>query len=149
MVNITPAATPVPEAVLAKAAEERENIRRRHGVRPVEGDEIGEILKYLKGGVYGFTYSPNILDAGLFPGATYQSFEVHKLGDNSIKVIGFVTPEMAKKIETATSLIELEYYPEPYSKGTELVVLQMEQIKNAKPPAREEGNLVRAFLNPA
>jgi hypothetical protein len=115
----------------------------------VDGDEIGEILKYLKGGVYGFTYTPSTLDAGLFPNATYQSFEVHKLGDNSIKLVAFVSPEMAKKIETATETVEIEFYPEPYGKATEALVLAYEEVNHAKPPARGEGNHVKAFLQPA
>src|SRR5215207_3124997 len=74
MVNITPAPVPVPEAVIAKVAKERETLRIRHGVQLVQGADEGDILKYARGGIYGFTYAPQTLDCGLFTKNPYLSF---------------------------------------------------------------------------
>lgn len=149
MVNITPASTPIPAAVIEKVHQEREALRRRHGVRLVQKEEEGEVIKYAKGGIYGFTYAPQTLDAGLFSNQSYLSFEMHKLGDNSVRLLAAVTPEMKKKIETADSLVEIEFFPEPYSKATELIVLAYETLRHPKPPSRDEGNKVKAFYQPA
>jgi hypothetical protein len=148
MVNITPAPVAVPEAVVAKVAAEREELRRRHDVSLVKGADVGEILKYLRGGMYGFTYAPQTLDCGLFEKPTYLVFEVHKLADNSIKLLGAVTPEMKAKIEASRELAEIEFYPEPYNTATELMVLPYEKLRHLKPPNRDEGNKIKGFYQP-
>ncbi len=149
MVNITPASTPVSEAVVASVAQAREDLRRKHGVRIVESDEVGEGLKYLKSGVYGFTYSPNTLDSGLFPKYSYLNYEIHKLGDASLHIFAVMTPEMKQKIETVTELAEIEFYPEPYNKATEAMMIPFAKLRHPKQPNREDGNKVKSFFQPA
>ncbi|MFN0105684.1 MAG: hypothetical protein ACKV2U_26810 [Bryobacteraceae bacterium] len=149
MVNITPAPVPVPEAVVAKVARERESLRARHGVRLVKGDEEGDVLKYSHGGIYGFTYAPQTLDCGLFAKNPYLSFEMHKLADNSIKLLVAVTPEMKSKIESAAELTEIELYPDAYSNASELLSLPFETLRHLKAPHRDEGNKLKGFYQPA
>jgi hypothetical protein len=148
MVNITPAPVPVPEAVVAKVAEARESLRRRHGVSLVHGVDEGDILKYARGGIYGFTYAPQTLDCGLFAKNPYLSFEMHKLGDNSIKLLVAVTPEMKNKIETSTGLAEIELYPDAYRNASELICLPYETLRHLKAPNRDEGNKIKGFYQP-
>jgi hypothetical protein len=148
MVNITPAPVAVPEAVVAQVAKEREELRRRHGVRLVQGDEEGEIVKYARGGIFGFTYAPQTLDCGLFIKNPYLSFEMHKLADNSIKLLVAVTPEIKKKIETATDIVEIEIYPDAYNHATELMALGYEHLRHLKPPDRDHGNRIKGFYQP-
>lgn len=149
MVNITPAPVAVPEAVIAKVAEGRATLRRQHGVRLVEGAEEGEILKYMRGGLYGFTYAPQSLDCGLFTKNPYLSFEVHKQSDGAIKVLGVVTPEIKAKIASATELVEIEFYPDAYRTASELVALPVGQLRHVKSPNRDEGNKIKCFYQPA
>ncbi len=150
MVNITPAAVPGPEAVVAKVAAERESLRAKHGVKLVGGAEEGDILKYARGGIYGFTYAPQTLDCGLFGKNPYLSFEIHKLADNSIKILAAVSPEMKKKIETAKEMVEIEFYPTAYRTALELICLPYENLRHMKAPSREEGegNKVKGFYQP-
>jgi hypothetical protein len=148
MVNITPAPVAVPEAVVAQVAKEREELRRRHGVRLVQGDEEGEIVKYARGGIFGFTYAPQTLDCGLFIKNPYLSFEMHKLADNSIKLLAAVTPEIKKKIESATDVVEIDFYPDAYNHATELVALGYEHLRHMKPPDRDAGNRIKGFYQP-
>ncbi|HEU0124653.1 MAG TPA: hypothetical protein VFQ91_29240 [Bryobacteraceae bacterium] len=148
MVNITPAPVAVPEAVIAKVAEGRVTLRRQHGVRLVDGAEEGEILKYMSGGLYGFTYAPQSLDCGLFSKNPYLSFEVHKQSDNTIKLLGVVTPEVKAKIAAATDLVEIEFYPDAYRTASELVVLPFAQLRHMKAPNRDEGNKIKCFYQP-
>lgn len=149
MVNITPAPVPVPEAVVAKVAAERDSLRARHGVKLVQGDAEGDILKYARGGIYGFTYAPQSLDCGLFSKNPYLSFEMHKLADNAIRLVVAVTPDMKQKIESAQSVVEIEVYPDAYRTATELVALPYESLQHIKAPNREEGNKLKAFFQPA
>lgn len=148
MVNITPAPVPVPEAVVAKVAQEREALRRQHGVRLVQGADEGDILKYARGGIYGFTYAPQTLDCGLFAKNPYLSFEMHKLESNSIRLLAAVTPEMKQKIETSTDLVEIEFYPDAYRSAHELVCLPYENLRHLKAPNRDEGNKIKGFYQP-
>lgn len=149
MVNITPAPVPVSEAVIAKVAKERETLRLRHGVQVVQGVDEGDILKYARGGIYGFTYAPQTLDCGLFTKNPYLSFEMHKLADNSIKLLVAVSPEMKQKIESADGLVEIEIYPDAYRNATELIVLPYETVRHLKAPNRDEGNKIKGFYQSA
>ena len=149
MVNITPAPVPVPEAVIAKVVKERETLRLRHGVQVVQGVDEGDILKYARGGIYGFTYAPQTLDCGLFTKHPYLSFEMHKLADNSIKLLVAVSPEMKQKIETADGLVEIEIYPDAYRNATELIALPYETVRHLKAPNRDEGNKIKGFYQSA
>ena len=149
MVNITPAPVPVPEAVIAKVAQERESIRSRHAVQLVQGADEGDILKYARGGIFGFMYAPQTLDCGLFTKNPYLSFEMHKLADNSIKLLAVVTPEMKQKIEAAEGLVEIDLYPDAYRNASELVVLPYELLRHLKAPNRDEGNKIKGFYQSA
>jgi hypothetical protein len=148
MVTITPAAIPVPDEVIAKVASERAALRTRHGVRSVAGAEEGDVLKYAAGGICGFTYAPQTLDSGLFAKNPYLSFEMHKLADNSIKLIVCVTTAMKQKIESAADLAEIEFFPDAYAYAHDLIVLPYEKLSHIKPPSRDEGNKVKAFYKP-
>ncbi len=148
MVNITPAPVPVPEAVVAKVAQERESLRRQHGVSIVPAAEEGDLLKYARGGIFGFTYAPQTVDCGLFVKNPYLSFEMHKLADNAIKLLVVVTPEMKKKIETAKELVEIEVYPDAYRTASELMALPYENLRHLKAPNRDEGNKLKGFYQP-
>ena len=145
MVNITPVPVPVSEAVIAKVAAERETLRLRHGVQLVQGVDEGDILKYAKGGIYGFTYAPQTMDCGLFTKNPYLSFEMHKLADNSIKLLVAVSPETKEKIETAAGLVEIEIYPDAYRNATELISIPYETVRHLKAPNRDEGNKIKGF----
>lgn len=134
---------------MAKVAEERESLRRRHGVRLVQGDEVGDILKYARGGIYGFTYAPQVLDCGLFAQNPYLSYEMHKLEDDSIQLLAAVTPEMKAKIESSREPVEIEIYPDAYRTASELIALPYERLRQLKAPNREEGNKIKGVYQPA
>jgi hypothetical protein len=148
-VNITPAKVEVPAAVVEKVNAEREKFRQQHGVRIVTAPEEGDVVRHAKGGIYGFTYAPQTLECGLFIKTSYLAFEMHKLTDNSVKLLVTVTPETKQKIESATELIELEFFPQPYDRAQELVVLPYERLSHLKQPNRDTGNKIKGFYQPA
>ena len=145
MVNITPAPVEVSEAVKAKVAQARQALRSQNGVQLVQGEAEGDILKYARGGIYGFTYAPQTLDCGLFAKNPYLSFEMHKKSDNSIFLIVVVTPEMKQKIEGASGPVEILFYPDAYATASELVALPYGKLQHLKAPNRDEGNKVKGF----
>lgn len=149
MVNITPAPVSVPAEVVAKIEAEREAHRASHGVSLVSGADEGEILKHLRGGLYGFTYAPQTLECGLFEKGPYLSFEMHKLADNRIILFALVTPEVKAKIAGAADTVEVEFFPQPYNTAVELVLLPYENLSHLKPPDRDHGNRIKGFYQPA
>jgi hypothetical protein len=145
MVNITPAPVEVSEAVKAKVAQARQAFRSQNGVQLVQGEAEGDILKYARGGIYGFTYAPQTLDCGLFAKNPYLSFEMHKQADNSIFLLVVVTPEMKAKIEGASGPVEIAIYPDAYQTASELMALPYGKLQHLKAPNRDEGNKVKGF----
>ncbi len=145
MVNITPAPVEVSEAVKAKVAQARQALRSQNGVQLVQGEAEGDILKYARGGIYGFTYAPQTLDCGLFAKNPYLSFEMHKKADNSVFLLVVVTPEMKQKIEGASGPVEIAIYPDAYQTASELMALPYGKLQHLKAPNRDEGNKVKGF----
>lgn len=148
MVNISAAPAKVPEALAAKFKEAREAARTKHAVTVIKGAEEGEVIKYMRGGLYGFTYAPQTLDGGLFEKNPYLSFEMHKLADKSVMLLAAVTPAVKQKIESAKEVCEIELFPDAYHAATEFVILPYESLNHLKQPNRDEGNKIRGFYQP-
>lgn len=148
MVNISAAPAKVPEALAAKFKEAREAARAKHAVAVIQGAEEGDVIKYMRGGLYGFTYAPQTLDGGLFGKNPYLSFEMHKLADNSVKLLVAVTPAVKQKIESAKEICEIEFFPDAYNTATEFIVLPYESLSHLKQPNRDEGNKIKGFYQP-
>ncbi|MBM3784636.1 MAG: hypothetical protein FJW30_09775 [Acidobacteria bacterium] len=148
-VNITPAKVEVSAAAVEKVNAERAALRTKHGVRIVTAPEEGDVLRYAAGGIYGFTYAPQTLECGLFIKGGYLCFEMHKLTDNSVYLLVTVTPEMKQKLEAATDLVEIEFFPEAYDRAQDLVALPYEKLSHLKPPNRDAGNKIKGFYQPS
>jgi hypothetical protein len=148
MVNISAAPAKVPEAIAAKFKEAREAARAQHAVAVIQGAEEGDVIKYMRGGLYGFTYAPQTLDGGLFGKNPYLSFEMHKLADKSVKLLAAVTPAVKQKIESAKEICEIEFFPDAYNAATEFIVLPYEALSHLKQPNRDEGNKIKGFYQP-
>ncbi len=61
------------------ATAAQETLRQTHKVRLVTAAEEGGGVNALPAGVYGFTYSPALVNAPLFTTRRYRSYETHKL----------------------------------------------------------------------
>ena len=93
------------------ASAEQEALRARHQLRLLSGAEEGVGVDALPGGVYGFTYSPGLVNSPLFAVRRFRCYETHKLADGETFLIGFATPDAAAQLETAaetTVLIQPE-----------------------------------------
>jgi hypothetical protein len=58
-----------------KSTADQEALRMAHQVRLVNSEEEGTGVNGLVGGVYGFTYSPGLVNAPLFAMRRYRSYE--------------------------------------------------------------------------
>ena len=120
---------------------DREQLRAERKLRLIETEEAGNSIEMSPKGVFGFTYSPNTEGVPLFPKHTFQVFEVHKLADETVHFIGFMTPEEAQKLAAnAEEAVDLKLYPEPFENATQIVSVPQDRILRAKPVSREKGN---------
>lgn len=118
--------------------EKRQPLREKHQVRLLQDQEDGTGLPRLPNGVYGYTYAPAIAEAPLFHQYKYQSFEVHKLGDGSVVLIGFVTAENAVKI-AASEPVKLRVLPDPTEQAQTIVALPLWRIQRFKEYSARDG----------
>jgi hypothetical protein len=130
------------------ASGEREKLRAERKLRLIDDKEQGESLDRVPPGVYGFTSSPGTEGSPLFGKQTYQSFEIHKLGEDNVHLIGYMTAEEAKQFESSADMLELKLYPEPYEDATHFVSVPGARILKAKPVSREHGNFLPFLLAP-
>lgn len=124
-----------------------EDLRKERGLRIVSDQEAGTDAFQLPNGVYGFTYSPAFEEMPLFAKKPYHSFEVHRLNDGRIHLLGFVTPETKEKIQSKAGMVEASVYPDSYGTSTALVSIDVADLKPAKKAiTREDGNPMKTLV---
>jgi hypothetical protein len=127
---------------------DREALRAQRKLRLVNGMETGSAAEDCPGGVYGFTCSPNTEGAPVFPTHPFQSFEVHKLSDRSVHLVGFMSEEDARALDSASEPVEVKLYPEPFGEAQKMVSVPRERIYRPRPSSREQGNWMPFVLAP-
>ena len=116
-----------------------EDLRALHQVGLVgEKDEGAEVAR-LPGGVYGFTYSP-LQATPMFRRKATQSFEVHKLADDSVHLIGFLTDAQASRVAVSSEALEVRLYPEQREEAFRATSIPVARIRSSRGPSRSEGN---------
>lgn len=128
--------------------EQRKPLREKHQVRLLHDPEDGTGLPRLPNGVYGYTYAPAVGEAPLFHQYKYQSFEVHKLEDGTIVLIGFVTPENAARI-AASEPVKLRLLPDPTDQAPSIVALPLWRIQRFKEYSARDGQGLEVELSGA
>ena len=109
---------------------DQELLRLAHQVRLVSEAEEGTGVNALPGGVYGFTYSPGLLNAPLFAVRRYRTYETHKLPGGDVFVIGFAKPDVAREQSTASQEMTLQIHPMPEGDYQTLVTIPYSRIKH-------------------
>lgn len=120
------------------AVEQLEALRVQHQVRLVNEQEEGTGLHRLPNGVYGHTYAPGREEAPLFRVHKLQSFEVHKLGDATAVLVGFVSPAQAGEIQRGEPLA-FRLRPEPAEDADTLVSIPLWQIRRHQEHSARDG----------
>ena len=78
---------------------EQEALRASRGLRVVSAAEEGSGVNVLPGGVFGYTYSPGLLNAPLFAVKRYRNYETQKLADGTVLLVGFADPATAEALK--------------------------------------------------
>jgi len=121
---------------------DREGLRALHQVRSLTDAEDGNGIHRLPGGVYGFTYAPGLPDTPLFREIRRHCFEVHKLGDDSVALVGFLSQELAERLETGLESMSLELVPDAGEQASTLVSIPLSRVVNRREHSiREKGAL--------
>jgi hypothetical protein len=126
---------------------EIEQMRAAHRVVPVSKEDEGTGFKKIANSVYGFTYAPGSEDFGLFLKQPRQSYEVHKLADGTMLILGYTTAEYAAKLESAGAQ-EIHLYPERREEFSVLVAVPHGRMVNAKALDRDDYNKLKTGLRP-
>jgi hypothetical protein len=122
------------------ARNDLEQLRTDRGLRAVEAAGEGSVAAQQPNGIYGFTYAPGEATIPLFAKKTWHSFEVHKLKDGTLYLVGFVTPVEAELVRKAGSG-DVVLFPDVWENSTELVSVPLARIvPSRKGPSREGGN---------
>jgi hypothetical protein len=127
---------------------ELQALRETNALKLIAGDQEGGSVGQLPNGVYGYTYSPISEETPLFSQKGFQSFEVHKLADGAVRVIGYVTEQEAAAIESGHDPVEFNLYPAPHGESAKIVAIAGARIVRAKAPSRTDGNFMRIDLDP-
>ena len=129
--------------------KELEHLRARHEVRALTEAEEGFGVYRLPNGVYGFTYAPVLhRDFPLFQANRYHAFEVHKLTDGAILLVGFVTEEAARKLQAATGELLIRLYPAPREEAATLVSVTLSRVIRIRENSTRETGGLEMYLEP-
>ena len=112
------------------ATADQEALRQAHQVRIVNESEEGSGVNALAGGLYGFTYSPGLPNAPLFAVRRYRSYEIHKLPEGDVFIVGFANADVARELSTATAEMMLQIHPQPEQGFDTLVTIPYSRIRH-------------------
>ena len=112
------------------ASADQEALRIAHQVRLVSAVEEGEGVNALPGGVYGFTYSPGLVNAPLFAVRRYRTYEIHKLPGGDVFIVGFAKRDVARELSTATAEMTLHVHPQLEQEFETLVTIPYSRIRH-------------------
>lgn len=118
---------------------ERQALRARAQVRPVNSEEEGFGIRRLPGGVYGFSQSASSDEVPVFAKPAFGAFEVHKLPGGEVAWVGYVRESDYRRYEEGEEPFSMELYPAPYGEATRLVSVPASRVERRKPQARENG----------
>ena len=128
---------------------DQEPLRAAHQVRVVSGAEEGTPLNVLPGGVYGYTYSPGLLNAPLFATRRYRAYEIHKLASGDTFLIAFADEETVRQVASSGE-VSVRVQPEPNAAAPTLVTVPYSRIRQHRQYAapNQDGFMVTLSLLP-
>src|SRR5450432_3010301 len=127
-----------------------EQLRAERGLRALTKDEEGTDIYHLPNGVFGFTYAPGLKEVPVFSKRHYGGFEVHRLTNGEVHLIGFVTPSERDGVTGSKQAVQVIIFPASWGQSTDLVSVVDKRLQPAKKAvAREDGNPFRTLIFPA
>jgi hypothetical protein len=135
-----------PEAAVPTLDTDVEKLRGLHHVTLVTADLEGNSIDQLLPGSYGFTCAPTQASP-VYQTRISHSFEVHKLPDGNVHIVGFVTEDQAVQLYSGQAILDLNLYPEPWELSYRCVSLSRSRITGSKGPSRSNGNALTIDLS--
>lgn len=123
---------------IEKAKQGREALRTSRKLRELQPLETGKYLKEAPLGAYGFgdpiyigayNLDENKINFSKFHHELYD-FEIHRLIDGKLFLIGFVNNENSAELTTKKGGIDFVLFPDPWMEMTNLVSIPFDKIKN-------------------
>jgi hypothetical protein len=106
------------------------------GLRPLADREEGSGIKRLPNGVYGFASSSGAGEIPLFRKGT-------------VALVGFVSAEMAVRMDSSPEEFDLNLLPEPEAQISSLVSISLSRIGRIQAHSIREGKGLQLRLKPA
>ena len=133
----------------AASSEQLDQLRSERALRPPTKEEEGTSIFHLPDGLFGFTYAPGLKEVPVYAKRHYHGFEVHRLANAEIHLVGFVTPDEKAKLTGAKEAVQLVIFPDPWEQSTELISVSQTRLQPAKKAvSREDGNPFRTLVFP-
>ncbi len=120
----------------------REQLRIERKLRLIASDQEGSPIERVPPGAYGFSHSPGTEGLPLYAQRTFQIFEVHKLADGQVHLVGYMTKPDADTLRAGNQQFEAKLYPDPYEDASEFVSVPRSRLLHAKMPSRAQGNYI-------
>ncbi len=127
---------------------EREALRVSHQVRPLQSLEETFGFNRLPSGVYGFSSLPLSLDCPVLRTPDARLFEVHKASDGVIRILGFVCPESAARMETGGETVEVCLYSSPVADASVLVSIPLAAVMGCRQRRSKVENVLELTTGP-
>jgi hypothetical protein len=135
--------------VPSSAAAELEQLRSERKLRALTKAEEGTDIYRLPNGVFGFTYAPGLKEVPVYSKQHYHGFEIQRLSNGEVHVVGFVTPAEKAELKDAKQASKIALFPERWEASTELVTIADTRLQPAKKAVtREDGNPFRTLVFP-
>ena len=132
------------------SAADLEELRSERRLRALTKEEEGSDIYHLPDGVYGFTYAPGLKEVPVYSKRHYGVFEIERLTNGEIHIVGFVTPTEKAQLGAATTAVQIVIFPASWDDSTELITLADRRLQPAKKAVtREDGNPFRTLVFPA
>ena len=125
-----------------------EDLRLHHQVRPLRVVEETCGLKKLPTGLYGFTLLPARMDAPVLKTNSHDLFEVHKMADGSILMVGFASPETAIAMETVGEKVEVKLFASPTPEASVLVCIPLSHVMRGMQRRSRQDNVLALVIEP-
>lgn len=119
--------------------QQRQQLRRKYQLRELTFEEEGFGVAKTPKGVYGFTYAPGT-ETPMFRKHCWHSFEVHKLHDGSVRLVGFVAAADYERWMQSEAPVRFKVYPSWSEAHPVLIHLPFDNFVTGYRPQREEGS---------
>jgi len=120
--------------------QQYQSVRSRNQVRPLQETEDGRAIDDVPLGTYGYAYAPGSDATPLYAKRRYLAFEMHKLADGAVRLLGFLEPDLARKVEAGTEDLLVRLGADPTAEKSVLVEIPSERIFRVKEHSNRDGS---------